>query len=332
MRIAAAAYTLASVAVLALMITRPPVQVASSSVVAPASASTPMAVPAPEPMPSAASTPLVTPAPEAGVTPVTPEGQPGQVVTLPDAPPKPLPDASALPDYEREQRLASEIRDTIMEGQVISLNDGTRDFMAIYTPAEQARGAVIILHGRGYHPDWEDVVHPLRVGLVSKGWSTLSLQMPVLEKEAKYYDYVPLFANADKRIDAGIAYLKQQGVSNIVLAAHSCGAHMAMNWLNNKGDADLAAVVGLGIGATDYGQELVQPFPLAKLKVPVLDVYAEQDFPQVLKLAPERQAMLQQAGNPHSTQMMLPAAEHYFKEKGDELTAIVANWLNSLPM
>lgn len=331
MRIAAAAYTLASVAVLVLMITRPPIEVTTSSVAAPASAPTSEA--APETAPLAAPAPPVTPASDTGVTPPVSQGQPGQAVTLPTAaPPKPVPDASALPDYEREQRLASEIRDTIIEGQVISLNDGNRDFMAIYTPAEQPRGAVIILHGRGYHPDWEDVVHPLRVGLVSKGWSTLSLQMPVLEKEAKYYDYVPLFANADKRIDAGIAYLQQQGVSKIVLAAHSCGAHMAMNWLSNKGDADLVAVVGLGVGATDYGQDIVQPFPLAKLKVPVLDVYAEQDFPQVLKLAPERQAMLQQAGNPHSAQMMLPAAEHYFKEKGEELTAIVANWLNSLPM
>ncbi|QTR51430.1 DUF3530 family protein [Candidatus Thiothrix anitrata] len=158
-------------------------------------------------------------------------------------------DANAAPDYAREQRLASEISDAIMDGDVISLNDGAQNFMGILTTAEQPRGAVIILHGRGYHPDWEDVANPLRTGLAAKGWTTLSLQMPVLEKEAKYYDYVPLFANADKRIDAGIAFLKQKGINNIALAAHSCGAHMAMNWISTKGDNNIAAYVGLRNGS-----------------------------------------------------------------------------------
>ena len=39
---------------------------------------------------------------------------------------------------------------------------------------------MIILHGRGYHPDWAEVANPLRVGL-AEGWNTLSLKMPVLD-------------------------------------------------------------------------------------------------------------------------------------------------------
>ncbi|WGZ94683.1 MAG: DUF3530 family protein [Candidatus Thiothrix putei] len=381
MKVAAAVYTLASVVVLALMVMRPPVNVASTapetapppapeaavseampvtmpSVAPAADTALPGAQPAPavavpapltEPVPA-----VVAPAPLA--QPVAPPMMPPQAVPMPAAPPtlvpapsepnaleekkndvtppaatKPAPDANATPDYAREQRLASEISDTIMEGEVINLNDGTQNFMGILTSAEQPRGAVIILHGRGYHPDWEDVAHPLRVGLVAKGWTTLSLQMPVLEKEAKYYDYVPLFANADRRINAGVAFLKQQGITKIVLAAHSCGAHMAMNWVDATGGRDLAAYVGLGMGATDYEQELLHPFPLDKLSVPVLDIYGEKDFPQVLSLAPERQALMQKAGNTHSKQMVLPDADHYYKDKGDALTAVVANWLNSLP-
>ncbi|QQZ29164.1 DUF3530 family protein [Thiothrix subterranea] len=408
MKVAAAVYTLASVVVLALMVMRPAVNIASP---APEAANTPTpeavasetmpvtmpsvaptadaALPGAQPAPAIAPVPMAEPAP-AAVAPV-PLAQPApavvapaplteplpavvapaplaqpvappmmppppQAVPMPAAPPapvptpsepnaleekkndvtppaatKPAPDANATPDYAREQRLASEISDTIMEGEVISLNDGAQNFMGILTSAEQPRGAVIILHGRGYHPDWEDVAHPLRVGLVAKGWTTLSLQMPVLEKEAKYYDYVPLFANADKRINAGVAFLKQQGITKIVLAAHSCGAHMAMNWVDTTGGRDLAAYVGLGMGATDYEQELLHPFPLDKLSVPVLDIYGEKDFPQVLSLAPERQALMQKAGNTHSKQMVLPDADHYYKDKGDALTAVVANWLNSLP-
>lgn len=228
--------------------------------------------------------------------------------------------------------MANEISDMILDGDVIELNDGNEDFMAILTEAEQPRGAVIILHGRGFHPDWQDVANPLRVGLVEKGWTTLSLQMPVLEKQAKYYDYLPLFPNADKRIDAGINLLKEQGIAPIVLVGHSCGAHMAMHWVESKGDGDIAAYVGLGMGATDYQQEMKGPFPLAQMKVPVLDIYGEKEYPQVIKMAPDRLGQMQQAGNAQSKQMVLPGANHYFTDKGSELTAVVANWLNSLTL
>lgn len=352
MKAAAALYTVASVAVLALMIMRPPVDVSNPAEASPAQ-ETPSAVPATStaapavapatPQPVQAPAPVQTPVP-APATPQFPPADTSQPAPTGEAVPdekkndagtvaKPAPTSSATPDYAREQRIASEITDTILDGEVVTLNDGSHDFMGILTTAEQPRGAVIILHGRGTHPDWEDVAHPLRTGLVEKGWTTLSLQMPVLEKEAKYYDYLPLLPNADKRIDAGIAYLKQQGIAPIVLAAHSCGAHMAMHWAESKGgDNSIAAYVGLGMGATDYQQDMAHPFPLDRMKVPVLDVYGEKEYPQVISMAPERKALIQKAGNPASKQMVLPAADHYFKDKGQELTAVVATWLNSLPL
>lgn len=362
MKAAATLYTVASIAVLTLMIMRPQVEVstpaeatiapeAPTQATTPAPLTTPTAdvqqIPAPQ---TDVSTPAVT-APPTQQPPATQVmevqgGTPPAVPTTPDttstnpeekknnasAVNKPQPDANAVPDYAREQRMADEIKDGIMDGKVISLNDGSHDFMAILTPAEHARGAVIILHGRGFHPDWQDVAHPLRTGLAEKGWTTLSLQMPVLEKEAKYYDYVPLFANAGKRIDAGIAFLKQQGIAPIALAAHSCGAHMAMDWVDTKGDGEIVAYIGLGMGATDYQQPLIKPFPLDKMKVPVLDVYGEQEYPQVIDTAPERISMMQKAGNNYSKQMVLPASNHYFTDKGPELNAVITNWLNALPL
>jgi dienelactone hydrolase len=306
MKAAAALYTLASAAVLTLMVMRPPVEVSMPT----AAKAPPAAVFAPPPANTA--TPTATP--------------------TPPFPAKPAPDANAKPDYEREQRMADEIKGSIAGGEITTLNDGNHDFMGIFTPAEQPRGAVIVLHGCGKHPDWADVAHPLRVGLAEKGWATLSLQMPALDNNAKYFDYVPLFANADKRIDAGIAFLKQKGIAPIVLAAHSCGAHMAMDWIDNKGDGEIVAYIGLGMGATDTDQDLIKPFPLDKMKVPILDVYGEKEHTQVINTAPERLAMIQKAANPQSKQMVLPEANHDFMGKGSELTAVVVNWLNSLPL
>lgn len=238
---------------------------------------------------------------------------------------------TTLPDFDREKRMALEVEDAVLDGEVLYLKDSDHEFMAIDTESEgDAKGAVIILHGRGFHANWEDAILPLRTQLPAKGWRTLSLQMPVLEKSAKYYDYVPLFSNAGLRIEAGIKYLKEQGVDNIVLLAHSCGAHMAMDWIRNKGDKNISAYIGAGMGATDYEQKMQQPFPLADMKVPVLDIYGENEYPAVIRMAPERLAAIQKAANKKSKQVVVPGANHYFTDKGDALVEAVAEWLDSL--
>ena len=124
-------------------------------------------------------------------------------------------------DLEREQRLKDQIIDAIFDGEPEMLSADGHEFLTIYTEADDARGAVIIMHGRGFHPDWADAINPLRVGLVDHGWNTLSIQMPVLEKTAKYYDYVPIFDEAIPRIDAAIDFLRQQGNDKVILIAHS---------------------------------------------------------------------------------------------------------------
>ncbi|WP_299877824.1 DUF3530 family protein [uncultured Cocleimonas sp.] len=248
----------------------------------------------------------------------------------------------AKADLEREKRMAIEVEDAVLDGEVIFLEDTANEghaFMAIDMEAESdksdkgQKGAVLILHGRGFHPNWEDAIYPLRTQLPASGWRTLSLQMPVLEKSAKYYDYVPLFPQAAERIDMGITYLKKQGVKKIVILAHSCGAHMAMDWVRNqKGllDESVIGYIGAGMGATDYKQKMAEPFPLAEMKVPVLDIYGDKDYPAVLRMAEGRLTDIKMAGDPKSAQVIVPGADHYFKGKGNEVTAAVATWLNSL--
>lgn len=244
--------------------------------------------------------------------------------------------AAPLPasDLAREQRLADEIADSIVEGEAVWLTADNIRFLGIYTQssATNAKGAAIILHGRGFHPDWPEVAGPLRTALPAQGWDTLSLQMPVLGKEAKYYDYVPIFPEAFPRIQAGIDFLRAKGAQRIVLIAHSCGAHMAMAWIRKYGDSKINAFVGIGMGATDLGQPMPVPFPLKEMRVPVLDVYGGAEYPQVLKMAPERLAAMRKAGNPQSRQIMIPGADHYFRERNEELIKAVAGWLNSLKL
>lgn len=238
--------------------------------------------------------------------------------------------SAAASDIAREKRLASQIVDSIIDGDAVFLNSGEHEFLSIYTEADEPKGAALIMHGRGFHPNWIDVAYPLRVGLVEQGWNTLSLQMPVLEKEARYYDYLKIMDEALPRIDAGIDYLKQQGNERIILIAHSCSVHMTMAWVDAGRMRDIDAFVGIGMGAVDYQQPMKTPFPLEKFSVPVLDVYGEEEYPAVIKGAPERLAAIQKAGNAKSKQVTVPGANHYFTDEGDVLLEVVGPWLQGL--
>jgi len=240
------------------------------------------------------------------------------------------------PDLAREQRLADETRDAIVDGEPLDLVTAQgQSFFSIYTDstADEAKGTVIILHGRGFHPDWLSVVQPLRVNLPDAGWHTLSIQLPVLEKTAKYYDYVQIFPFASARIEAAVKEARARSDGLLVIAAHSCGAHMAQHWILSGGvsaSAQFDAFVGIGMGATDYRQPMVEPFALDRMRMPVLDVFAEKDFPAVRRLAAERAKALQAVGNPKSAQVVIADAEHYFEGQGEALVAVIAEWLETL--
>ena len=116
-------------------------------------------------------------------------------------------------DLAKEKRWADQIVDALITGDAEWLPVGNLKVLAIYTPSEiePARGATIILHGIGVHPDWPDVIHPLRTRLPEAGWATLSLQMPILPNEASDIDYLPLLPEVAPRIDAAIDFLQAQG-------------------------------------------------------------------------------------------------------------------------
>lgn len=240
---------------------------------------------------------------------------------------------AAGPDLAREQRMADEIVDVIWDGEALELEADGQSFLAIFMEADEPQGTVVIAHGRGFHPDWETVVNPLRVGLAEAGWNTLSVQMPVLDKAAKYFDYVEIFDAAGPRLAAALAFAKEQESGKVVLLAHSCGSHMAQRWIKNDPEAALAtfdAYVGIGMGATDYKQPMVEPFQLDKMPMPVLDLYGFNDYPAVLRMAPERLEMLERVGNPKSKQVAVPGADHYYKGKNSELVEAVEGWLAEL--
>lgn len=85
-------------------------------------------------------------------------------------------------DTAKEKRWADQVVDSLMVGDAEWLKVGKSKVLSLYTEhtAEKAQGAAIILHGVGVHPNWDQIIRPVRSQLPEYGWSTLSIQMPIL--------------------------------------------------------------------------------------------------------------------------------------------------------
>ena len=124
-------------------------------------------------------------------------------------------------DYDKEKRWADDILPTLMVGKAewLTQKNGHR-FLGLYTEAKNPKGAVIIAHGRGWSPDFE-LYGTLRTRLADEGYTTLSIQLPVLPSTAILGLYVPLYPDARERFQLAVNYLKAKGHKNIGIVSHS---------------------------------------------------------------------------------------------------------------
>ena len=73
--------------------------------------------------------------------------------------------ASPSPDYDREARWAREVEPAVVVGEPVYLTTPPQPrVLALYTPAANAKGGVIVVHGLGVHPDW-GLIGAMRTGL-----------------------------------------------------------------------------------------------------------------------------------------------------------------------
>ena len=232
-------------------------------------------------------------------------------------------------DLDKEKRWADQVVESILDGDAVWLNDGSHDFLGIYTEAQENKGrAVIIMHGTGIHPDWQQVIQPLRVGLTESNWNTLSIQMPILANDAEYLDYAPLYDEVAPRIAAAIRYLKGSGSKDIVLIGHSQGSSMAAYYLSTT-KQKVKGFVAIGIASFADDPRMDSINALRKIRVPVLDLYGKEDLDNVMASASDRAAAAKESANKNYTQVVI-AGNHFFDGHEDELVETVADWLEKL--
>lgn len=201
-------------------------------------------------------------------------------------------------DFAREKRWADQVVPALVVGEAVTLTtaSGTR-FLALDTAVAKARGYVILTHGPGLHPD-HGLTGELRVHLADRGYSTLSLQMPVLAADVEAGDaYRALYPDAVARIAAGIAHAQRADKRPVAIVSHAMGSGMAYAYLQATPAAPVAAWVALSFyGSFD---------DLSGFRFPILDLYGASDYwgirgPSIMR------AWKLAAAAPGSRQLSLP--------------------------
>lgn len=235
-------------------------------------------------------------------------------------------------DTEKEKRWADQIIDTLFDGEVVWLSANNHQFLAIEMASDQEpiKDAMIVVHGIGVHPNWEQVVRPIRVEMAESGWRTLSIQMPILRNEASSEEYAPLFEEVPQRFAAAIKHLKSKGAERIVIAAHSLGAAMSSWYLAADDSGDISALVIIGMNADAESEPVDTAMALRRIQVPVLDIYGEDDLPAVVSTSAIRAIAADSGGNTDYLQVRIAGADHFFDGHEDLLLAQIQDWLTEL--
>jgi predicted alpha/beta hydrolase family esterase len=217
-------------------------------------------------------------------------------------------------NYAREKRWAEEIVPALVVGEAVWLEaPRTEKFLGIYTEARNAKRAIILAHGLGVHPD-HGLIGDLRTRLADTGYTTLSIQMPILAADAPAARYPVLFWEADARFAAALTFLRRKRYDKVVLVSHSLGSRMANHYIVAHPRVPLSGWISLSISNGEFTG-------LKRMSFPVFDVYAEKDFDVVLQGAPKRAAVLKRMRG--SSQAMVFGTDHYFARKEKELVSLI---------
>ncbi len=237
--------------------------------------------------------------------------------------------AATLSDTGKEARWAEQIVPSLLDGEAVWLDDGQgHKFLGIYTPADgHEKRAVILMHGIGAHPNWPDVIFPLREGMLENGITSLSIQMPILANDAGDAEYSTLYDEVPWRVQSAVDYLKDSGYDKIDIVGHSMGARMADFYLSRESTVGVNSAVLIGLGSSNSWPECIDA--LARLRVPVLDLYGEKDLDTVLNSAKDRAISGARNKSGIYRQIRVDGANHFFQGHEDDLKKVVIDWLQS---
>lgn len=227
-----------------------------------------------------------------------------------------------------EANLAEKLSARVSEEEVVWLTASGRRFLVLYKEDTSSSAAVILVHGMGGHPDWPEVVAPLRNGLFEMGFSTLSIQMPVLEPERQPADYGKTVKSGKLRLAAAVQFLGQKHEA-VVIIGYGFGAGVAADYLAGENSKLIKAFAGISMQTQQFLNPRLNLLPrLEKLEIPVLDIYGSRDFVEVIKQVDDRRLAGRKNGSRGYQQMEIDGADHYFTGLEDIMIKRIGAWIS----
>lgn len=186
-----------------------------------------------------------------------------------------------------------------------------------------AKIAVILAHGRGQNPDGHVVGSLRRILNKELGVHTLAPNLPTPRSDSPDTpEFAAVFPESERIIQNSIDFLrKEKGVQRVYLMGHSLGGRVVSSYLANHPDAGIAGFIGVGLlggGPVPVNTNLT----MEKVKVPVIDIYAEND--RDAKAAEYRKRFV----SDRFIQVPIPGAKHDYRGFEQPVADAVIAWLN----
>lgn len=267
------------------------------------------------------------PAPAAGAAPAAAAG--AAAAPAPAA----TPPLNIPPDAAREQAIQAQITARVPASEVVLLDVDGAKVLALLAPqsAKQPRGVVVIAHGMDGGADEPGLIHSLRKQLPQYGWSTLSVQMPVLPAGSPREAYGGIVEAAGKRIQAAVAHAQSLKQSNVVVIGQDVAAVAAISTLAESKD-----VKGIAALSLDFADGLNPPADpiaaMAKLKLPLLDLFGALGGENTRRLAVDRANAARNANLEGYSQAALIGRKQRLEGDSVPVASRLAAWMRRLKL
>ncbi|VAW75125.1 hypothetical protein MNBD_GAMMA12-784 [hydrothermal vent metagenome] len=238
-----------------------------------------------------------------------------------------------------EQKWLNILKKSPVKHQLVTLKSKKGPTTGLYMvqTSGQPQGGLIILHGRLQHPDWRELIAPLRSRFPKFGWATLSIQLPLHSEPVNKKEYAQAETLNNARIDAAIIFLNSRKIRNIVIVAYELGANTAARYLLKKNRDAVHAFISISLLNFAKPEKLNANRAMSLLKLPILDVYAMNDSKKVLEAVKQRKPLASQhrhldintrdPKNAMYRQLEIEGADHSYSGYEDFLIKRLRSWL-----
>lgn len=233
------------------------------------------------------------------------------------------------PDAAREQAIVDAVTARVPAAEVLQLEVEKAKVLALYKEqtGREPRGAVLLLHAMDDTADEPGLIHALRTELPAAGWSTLSLQLPVLPAGSPREAYGGTQELAQKRITAALAKLAESKPAAIAIIGQELGAALALG--TAAGAKEVKGVVALSLSSAEGLNPPAVTVPaMDKLKLAVLDITGEFADPAQRGLADQRASAARAAQHTGYSQTTVPGVDDMLGGATEIVLARVRAWLS----